>query len=88
VIGVEEDSPPPPQPIAKAAPAIRMSPRQAVNQTPRAIIFLLTNARGSKIIGRNIPADAPDTVSVKTTVIWYVPLGVVEDVVIVTTLDA
>jgi hypothetical protein len=42
---------------------------------------------GSRRMGSSIPAvAAPATVSVKTTVTWYVPAGVVAAVAIVTAL--
>jgi hypothetical protein len=67
---VVELDPPPPQPIEKAVEAIRISPRQAQDQTPRAVSFLFNNTRGSRRMGSRIPAvAAPETVSVKTTVI-------------------
>ena len=81
--GVEELPPPPlPQPIVRAAVASRTSPRQAESQMPRAADFRLRNARGNRRIGSRKPALV--TVSVKTTMIWYVPAGVDEDVVMVT----
>jgi len=69
VVVVELD-PPPPQPILKAVAAIRISPRHAENQMPRAVSFLWTSTRGSRRMGSRMPAvAAPDTVSVKTTMI-------------------
>ena len=62
--------PPLPQPILRAAVAIRTSPRQAVSKMPRAASFLLMNPRGSRRIGSRMnPEAAPETVSIKTTVI-------------------
>jgi hypothetical protein len=67
--------------------AMTISPRQAVNQIPFVESFFLTKKRGSRRSGSKMPAvAAPDSVSVKTTVTWYVPLGVAEEVAIVTVL--
>jgi hypothetical protein len=69
---VELDPPllPPPQPILRAAVASRTNPKQAEIQTPLAASFLLMNPRGSRRIGSRMnPEAAPETVSVKTTVI-------------------
>jgi hypothetical protein len=84
---VVEPLPPPPHPVLNAAAAISTRPRQVVTQAPRAVSLLLKKKSGSRRIGSRIPAvAAPGRVSVKTTVTWYVPAGVVEEVAIVTAL--
>ena len=79
----------PPQPDTAIAPANRTMLRQAVNHAPCAVSFFLTQSKGSRRKGRSVnPAAAPGKVSVNTTVTWYVPFGVVEDVAIDTVLVA
>jgi hypothetical protein len=54
---------------ATAVAASRTSPKQTVNQTPRAASFLLRKTNGTRRIGSRIhEVAAPETVSVKTTV--------------------
>jgi len=74
----------PVQPVLNAVAASKTGPRQAVTQIPRAI-FLLLSAKGIRSNGSRRPGvTGPETVSAKTTVIWYVPAGVVAEVVMVT----
>ena len=64
-----ELDPPPPQPILKAAAAIRIRPRLALIQIPRAVHFLLKSSKGKRRIGSRMDAVVVVvTVSVKTTV--------------------
>jgi hypothetical protein len=70
-----------------ATAASRTSTRPAAIHAPRAASFLLKNTRGSRRTGSRIhEVAAPETVSVKTTVICQVPWGVVEEVAIVNVL--
>jgi hypothetical protein len=76
--------PPPPQ-LEVIATAETSSAKHAVSQKPLAAHFLLKSSRGNRRNGRNTRAvAAPGKVSVKTTMIWKVPAGVVDDVLIVT----
>jgi hypothetical protein len=55
--------------VLQAIPASRTSPRQAVIHSHRAASFLRRIISGSKRIGSRIhEVDAPETVSLKTTV--------------------
>ena len=76
----------PPHPVvASMVPARIANAMQAVIHAPWIFNFLRRNQSGSSRKGRKIPAvAAPATASVKTTVIWYVPLGVVDAVAMVT----
>jgi hypothetical protein len=76
----------PPQPMLKAVAAnnIKLSP--TAGQSPREASFLRKKNSGSSRKGSRISAeDVLATVSAKTTVTWYVPDGVVEEVEIVNT---
>ena len=58
-------------PLAKAAPASMMTPKQAVIQMPRAASLFLISNTGSRRIGSSTrEVAALVTVSVKITVIW------------------
>ena len=76
----------PPQPTLKAVAASNMRLSQTAGQVPREVRFLRRKNSGSSRKGSKIRAeDVLATVSAKTTVTWYVPDGVVEEVEIVNT---
>jgi hypothetical protein len=74
----------PPQPEAIPAKANPKS-RQAANQIFRYVARFLTDAKGRRKTGNNThAAEAPGIVSVNTTVVWYIPSGVDDFVMMLT----
>jgi hypothetical protein len=57
--------------VLRVAAASSVIAREAVIQAPFAVSFFLKSAKGSRRKGNRIqPEAAPETVSLKTTVIW------------------
>lgn len=80
---------PPPQPTLKAQAVTKTRLSQTAGQMRRELSFLRRKNSGSRRNGRIISAeDVLATVSAKTTVTWYTPTGVVDDVEIVRALVA
>ena len=77
---------PPPHPLRPATIAKRIRPRVPMTARRAPILFPIKSNGDSRRDTRANAAAAPGSVSVKTTVTWYVPPGVELVVAIATAL--